>query len=477
MIGRRSIAVALLLLVGCVESSNDPLPPRRVVSSPTPGQDTLRIGLIATLSGDGVFEGEDALEGADLAVQVMNRDLDEATQPFELVTLDDRGDVGRARDLVEELAGSDRTVGIIFAGRPEALPAVEPALADAGIPAMLVYGDLYSSRRLTPHIFQMSPAFLWQSRRIASYLIRDRRYRSVGALVEDSFTGRAALQSLRDALGERDRRPRYTVRYERDLSDLASSLRALKQRRVEAIVVEGNPDILPALFDELRSMGSLYRSTPLARSASAPPPVARRRRLAGIWRPQIIAYDLALAARPDATGYPPGTIVASPYSRGIHYLPIPSFEEFRSAFRQWWGAEPLGLESRAYDAARAIGWAATRGLPAGDLAPVMQGLEGARFAGLDVTFGPDDHTSVDQLSVGLWTVPRTDIWVRERERLPDRLPWVLLGRGFSTDGLRTDIGSEDWRYVFVNPPPPQAPAPRIRRMKFGVRTPRGDPIH
>ncbi|MQA99366.1 MAG: ABC transporter substrate-binding protein [Actinobacteria bacterium] len=472
------LAVVLILFAGCVESEDPDIPRRRVVATPTGGQSTLVIGLVATLSGGGVFGGEDALEGADLAVQLMNRSLAEDRSPFELVTLDDQGEVARARHLVEELAASDRTVGIVYAGPPEALPELEPVLAEAGIPALLVYGDLYSPRRLTPHVFQMSPPFLWQSRRIASYLLRDRRYEAVGALVERSFTGRSAWQSLRTALGERDARARVAIQYEPDRSDLRSSLQALKARRVEAIVVHGPPEVLPALFDELREMDAIYRGTGRARTASAARSVRIARRRKGVWRPQIVAYDLVLGPRPEASRYPPGTVAAASYARGVHYLPVPSFVAFRRAFGQWWDARPLGLEVRSYDAARAIGTAALRGVQQGDdLARVLERLDATRFGGLDIAFGPDDHTGVDQVSVGLWVVPRADAWVRERDRLPPGLPWVPLARGFSIDGTRTDIESKDWRHLFVNPPPPRAPAPRVRRMRFGVTTPRSDPIH
>ena len=476
---RRSIIIlVLVMLAGCTDSADDPDLPRRVVTTPTPGRETRVIGLVATLSGSGgVFAGEDALEGADLAVQAMNRSLPADETPFELVTLDDQGRAGRARDLVEELTESDRTVGIIHAGPPEVLPALEPVLAEARIPALLVYGDLYSPQELTEHIFQMSPPFLWQSRRIASYLTRDRRYEAIGALVESSFTGRAAYRSLQTALGERSARIHAAVRYEPDLSDLAASVRALKRRRVEAIVVHGAPDLLPRLFDRLRRMDAIYRGTGSARTISARPSVRRRRREARIWRPQIVAFDLALGPRAEASTYPAGTVAAATYARGVHYLPIPSFQRFRMSFQRWWGAEPLGLEARSYDAARVIGQAALRTPSGSDVAGAVERIEGTRYAGLDVTFGPDDHTGVDQVSVGLWVIPRDDIRVRERDRLPAGLPWVPLSRGFSTNGRRTDIESKDWRYLFVDPPPPRAPAPRVGTIRFGVRTPRTDPIH
>jgi hypothetical protein len=172
-----------------------------------------------------------------------------------------------------------------------------------------------------------------------------------------------------------------------------------------------------------------------------------------------------------------GTVASDTYARGAHYLPVPSFRKFRTAFRGWWDSDPLGWERRAYEAVRMIGWAAGRSEEGDDLARVLEGMRGARIGGLDVTFGPDDHTSVDQTTVGLWVVPRRGADARERGRLPDQLPWVPLARGFSIDGERTDVLPADWRHLFKGSPPKNRPAPRISRSIFGVATPRRDPVH
>lgn len=68
------------------------------------------------MSGPDAWRGEDAFEGADLAIHILNRSLKEREPAFELVTLDDRGSAQTATELVRQLAGSDRTVGIVYAG-------------------------------------------------------------------------------------------------------------------------------------------------------------------------------------------------------------------------------------------------------------------------------------------------------------------------------------------------------------------------
>jgi hypothetical protein len=186
----------------------------------------------------------------------------------------------------------------------------------------------------------------------------------------------------------------------------------------------------------------------------------------------VVGFDLGIAGEES---YPVGTVIADTYARGAHFLPVPSFERFRESFVEWWdGAEPLGWELRAYDAARMIGWAAQRSALSDDIAPVLEGLTGTRFGGLDITFGPDDHTAVDQQTIGLWVRPRSAF----EYLLPDGdLPWLPLARGFSIDGERTAILNQDWRYLVRNPPPPDGPAPKLRRMRYAVTSPRSDPVH
>ena len=433
--------LAFVLLGSCVtDDANEPeVTPRRPLASPT-GTDTRVIGLVGSMSGPDMWRGEDAFEGADLAVHILNRSVDEGRPPFELVTLDDEGDPARATELVEQLAADDSTVGIVYAGPTEGLPRAEAALTQAGIPALICYGDLYAARLLRPHIFQMSPSHLWQARTIARYIARDRRYDRIGVLATRSLDGDTAVASMRSAMDGFDGVRMTVERYK--AGELPMISRRHISRKIDAFVIEGDPADLSRI--------GLQEGRP----------------------PQVISFDLGMV---PGNALPTGSVVSDTYARGAHYLPIPSFEDFKRAFGDWWdGAEPLGWEVRAYDAASAIGWAAQRTTAGRDIAETLERMSGVRFGGLDITFGPDDHTAADQQTVGLWVRPRSAF----RSLIPTTdLPWLPLARGFSIDGDRTAILNRDWRYLFRNPPPPDAPAPRIGRMRYAVTSPRSDPIH
>ena len=459
------LVVAVLMLTACDSGApSEDAPMRRPVSSPA-GEDTTIIGLVGTMTGDDAWRGEDAFEGADLAVHELNRGSGE--REYELVTLDDRDDPERATDMVTELALNERVAGVVYAGPPEALPSAEAALEEGGVPAILCYGDLYSARLLKPNLFQVSPPYVWQARRIASYLYRDRRYTRVGLLVPQNLSGRTARESFVAAARSFGRRPALVAKYLPVAETFEPQLDALRKARVQAIVVDGDAGAFAKALGQLGSAGSSYRTTALAR---------RPRR--GEWRPQVAGFDAVLSPGLAPGAVVPGTVVSDDYARGAHYLPVPSLRSFRAAFENWWGEDPLGWERRAYEAVRVVGWATERAEAEETSIPeAMETLRRRRFGGLDLVLGPDDHTTVNQPLVGLWVVPRPGIRVPERRSLPQDLPWVPLARGFSIDGETTDVAARDWRHLFRNAPPPNAPSPKNPRWRFGVTTPRSDPVH
>lgn len=470
------MAAAMLVTASCQsgDAPDEGFPLRVPEASPTTSSGPV-IGLVGSMSGEEAWLGEDAFEGVDVAVQALNRDTKPSEQPFTLVGLDDEGNPERATELIEELAGSDRTVGIVYAGPPEGLAAAEPHLAQAGIPAVLVHGDLYSARLLRPHLFQVSAPLLWQARRIADYLLTDRDYRRVAVLAEDSLAGDTAVDSARRALELFDGRAAAVVRYPSGDSDLSDELTELRSRDVEAIVFQGVPAAARLLFDELSSRDESYISTLDARTVTATKK-ERKRAVAG-WHPQIAGFDgIIHPATGDDAGIPPGVVAADTYARGAFQLPIPSFREFREDYVAWWDDDPTGWQLRAYEAAMLVGWAARRSEPGEDIAITLESISGERFGGLDISFGPDDHTSVIPTTVGLWVVPREGSYIGELD-LPESMPWVMLARGFSTNGKRTDVLPKDWEELFRGIYRPDGPAPRLSAARFAVATPASDPVH
>ncbi len=457
--------VALLVAVSC-DAPIEPTPDftRVPVATPT-GSTTIVIGLVGTMSGPDSWRGDDAFEGADLGVHVLNRALKEGARPFELVTLDDEGDPTLATSLLQQLAADPRTAGVVYAGPAEGLPPAAGALDEAGIPAVLCYGDLSTGGLLRATLFQMSPPTLWQARSIASYFGTDRGYRRVGIVTSDSLGGRTAARASRLALHDLGVRPIVSsVTLD---EDMGAAIQEMKQKGAQALIVEADPPRWRDFLNEMDRLGAGYEGSAQARKASR----------SGNWHPQLATFDLGLTPLPPEEVPAAGTVAADTYARGAHYLPVPEFEDFRSDFFDWWGSLPQGWELRSYDAVRAIGWAWGHSLsgPPG-VTDALETMSGERFGGLEVFLDPEDHVFLDVDSVGLWVVPGPDA-APESSTLGPSIPWVPLARSWSTRGGRTTISAQDWRYLFAGGPGPSSAAPRYSRSLFGVTTPRQDPAY
>lgn len=458
----RAIATTVascLLLSACVGADHDALPLRTPLATPT--SKTVRvIALIGTMSGPDRWRGSDAFEGANLGVHALNRNVSPGRPPFQLVTRDDDGSAQRATALVKEETTDARVRGIVYAGPPEGLPPAEEALDAAGIPAVLCYGDLAGAGLLRSHTFQVSPPFPWEARSLVYYATHDRRYTRIGALVDKSLTGQTARRALVAAMPTGGSTRLKTVTYRAASVSLKPQLRVLERARVSAVIVQASPPDFVRIERTLKAMGSKYAGS------------ARARAHAQGWHPQVLAFDAAIAPEPYAVA--PGTVASDTYARGAHYLPVPSFRQFTSAFEKWWGKKPIGWELRSYEAVQMIGWAAFRARVDDDVATVLQQMTGERFGGLDISFGPRDHLAPEPNTVGLWVVPRRQEYVRERTVLPVSLPWVPLARSFSANERRTTIPRADWGPLFGRG---ATGPPSVYRMRYGITTRRSDPFH
>jgi hypothetical protein len=68
---------------------------------------------------------------------------------------------------------------VLVVDEPAAVTAARPEMESAGVPVVLVGGDLYSFRRLFRYAFQVSVPLRWQARVLAHYLVGDRGHPAI----------------------------------------------------------------------------------------------------------------------------------------------------------------------------------------------------------------------------------------------------------------------------------------------------------
>ncbi|NMC95011.1 MAG: ABC transporter substrate-binding protein, partial [Syntrophorhabdus sp.] len=102
-------------------------------------QDTIKIGLLAPLTGPAAADGLSVQNSVKLAVEKVNAEGGVLGKKIELITYDDRGDAKEAVALARKLIEQDKIVAMV--GGSYSLPsrAMAPIFQEEKIPAVYAY--------------------------------------------------------------------------------------------------------------------------------------------------------------------------------------------------------------------------------------------------------------------------------------------------------------------------------------------------
>jgi ABC-type branched-subunit amino acid transport system substrate-binding protein len=441
---RAVLAVFLAWLSACTPSAppEEGLPvPRGDIPRPP-----LTLAVVASLTGPTAASDGTYLDGMRLAEAQAAAGGRVGRRGLRVDVADDRGDPDRARSLLAALLRSDVPAAVFVVGPGDPLADLRRDVEAFAGPAVLLGGDLYSSRSLYRQVFQTSVPVLWQARAIARYLARDRRHDRV-VMVTEAGPGAAAVREAFDAA----------------MAEEGSGLEqhvAFESRGPRAPVLEAASGA-----DALVFAGSAGTAARIARG------LARRRQA-----PQLLAASDALSPEFAAAGPAPGTVAPYPYTWAGWAQPIPRVRAFRLRFREEYGRTPVGHEQEGYDAVRALidALAETRGRTGPRLVRALESLPWRPYSSLPVELGPDDHVFLGEHELGLFAVPGPE---EEAERwVGPRTPWRPIMRTFTPDLERTGVLDRDKR-VFFPWWRKNRPAPKYWTSRFGIVTRPGDPLH
>jgi len=101
--------------------------------------DTIKIGLLAPLTGFAAADGLSVKNSVDLAVEKVNKEGGLLGKKVELVTYDDRADAKDAVALAQKLIQQDKVVGLVAGSYSMPTRAVAPLFQDEGIPLVAAY--------------------------------------------------------------------------------------------------------------------------------------------------------------------------------------------------------------------------------------------------------------------------------------------------------------------------------------------------
>jgi ABC-type branched-subunit amino acid transport system substrate-binding protein len=403
------------------------------------------LSVVASVTGPTAASDRSYLDGIRLAEREANAGRRVAGRDLRVEVSDDRGDPQRARALLDGALQADVAAAVLVVGDGRPLVALRREVEAFGGPAVLLAGDLYSSRSLYRQVFQAGVPLVWQARAVARYLVRDRRYERV-VLVTEKGGAPGARAAFDAAMAEEGGR-------------VARRLSVPPGGGARAVVSSARD------ADALVFLGGSATASRLSQALSRRPDP-----------PQLVVSSEALSLRFAAVRPRPGTVTPYPYTWAGWARPIPRVRAFRVRFRGSFGRLPVGHEQEGYDAVRTLvdGLRRTRGRGGPRLVRAVESLPWRPYSSLPVQLGPDDHVFLGEHEVGMFAVPAPD--ERSEPWVGPMAPWRPIMRTFTPDLERTGIPDRD-RRVFFPRWRKNRPGPRYWNSRYGIVTRPRDPLH
>lgn len=161
----------------------------------------IKIGFSAPLSGAGAFYGQQALWGAQMAVDEINAKGGVLNRQLTLIAEDHRGAPAEAVSTVEKLINVDQVSVIIGTFFSSPTLAVMPIVAKAGVPLFdpvasspLIYNQ--TGVQGNKWVFKPNPSDTLMVGALAKFMFEVKGYKSICLLAEDTDFGRGIVNTL-----------------------------------------------------------------------------------------------------------------------------------------------------------------------------------------------------------------------------------------------------------------------------------------
>lgn len=218
--------------------------------------DHVRIGVLAPLTGPRAFLGQEVANGAELAVDELNRRGGLLGEDVELVVVDDAALVDIPGQLAD-LAELHRVSAVIGPETAGVLTGPRSPLSRRDVPALLPTAFAGDLSEAPTFVARTVPSATVQAERLGTWLAEVRGADAVAVLVVDPVEGPAAADALRDGLARTGVRLAALAEADGGATQLGPAVAALRRRApdVDAVLLWGPPSATARATLAVRDLG------------------------------------------------------------------------------------------------------------------------------------------------------------------------------------------------------------------------------
>lgn len=325
--------------------------------------DTVKIGLIAEITGPNAEAGNYTLNGAKLAVDDINKKGGILGKQVELVIEDNQSTNPGTVLAFTKLGGNKDIPAIIGPIRSTQTQAASPSIAKLGIPTMIGGSDPSLTKVNNRWLFRCRPSDLYSSRVIANFGVNKLKLKKWVIVHSTDAFGAGGAKALEEALKEYGVEPVLVQGYTNNSQDFTPVVLAIKKSGADVIgSYMTNSQDVGIFAKQLRQLGV---TTTWIGSAS-------------------IVTDTAMKLAGDSLHNTYGIADFNPDAN-------PAAKAYAAAYRARHKLEPDVYSSWAFDAMNVIATAlnTAKSTQAEDIRKAIVGIKG--WKGVEGTYNFDDN--------------------------------------------------------------------------------------
>lgn len=295
---------------------------------------TIRIGILASLSGSGAIYGQAMREGADLALEEINRRGGVLGRPLELIYRDDRNDMGENGHQTVRLLFEDKVWAIIGSVHSGCTHVAARITLKAETPQLTTVSTDPTVQMIgSPWMFRCLADDRSQGRAIADLVFAKHGHRRVGLFQQRNRYGKMGGKTIAQIAETRGTPLIFKNFFVTDQKDFSEQVALLRQANPDAIIIWG-------LYTEAAGLVRAIRTAGLKMPIYGAD---------GMVSPEFIRLAGEAAE---------GTIVTYPFDDTRN---DPVTKRFIETFQKKYGKPPDSFAAHAYDAVYLMARAIERG--------------------------------------------------------------------------------------------------------------------
>ncbi len=286
--------------------------------------ETVKIGLLAPLTGPAAADGASVKNSVQLALEKVNQGGGILGKKVELVVYDDRADAKEAVGLAQKLIQQDRVVGVVGGSYSTPTRAVAPIFQEERIPFIAAYAVHPDITTAGEYCFRNGFLGMVEGRAAAHVAVNKLKAKKIALLVSDNDFGRTLAAGFKEYLSKNA--PAVELVYEQ-----AYPFKEQDFKPYLAVVKEKNPDLLFA-------SGYYFQTGPIVSQAREMGITATIFGEEGADSPKFLEI-----AGKAAEGF----LIVTNLNRDD---PRPEVQEYLKLYKERFGIEPDMVGASAYDA-------------------------------------------------------------------------------------------------------------------------------